>query len=91
MAVRVKGATFSWASAELPTDSVLPNAKTKSDEKAKHGIPKSTEKGASTDKLLHPFTVQNLSMDIPRGRLVGIVGPVGSGKSSILQGVSDPQ
>ena len=32
----------------------------------------------------------NLSMDIPRGQLTAIVGPVGSGKSSLLQGVSLP-
>ena len=89
VAVRVKGATFCWASPEPPVDSVLPVAKAKSDEKTKHGIAKPVEKGTSQDKLANPFTVQNLSMDIPRGRLVGIVGPVGSGKSSILQGVSE--
>lgn len=35
-----------------------------------------------------PFMVQNLTLEIPRGQLVAIVGPVGAGKSSILQGVS---
>lgn len=35
-----------------------------------------------TDK---PFELKNLKMRIPRGAFVAIVGPVGSGKSSILQ------
>lgn len=34
----------------------------------------------------HPFSL-SIKMEIPRGKLVAIVGPVGSGKSSLLQGV----
>ncbi|CAD6978417.1 unnamed protein product [Tilletia controversa] len=33
-----------------------------------------------------PFQLQNLNLTIPRGALVAIVGPVGCGKSSLLQG-----
>ena len=33
------------------------------------------------------FQVRDVSMEIPRGRLVAIVGPVGSGKTSLLQGL----
>ncbi|KDR69404.1 hypothetical protein GALMADRAFT_272012 [Galerina marginata CBS 339.88] len=34
-----------------------------------------------------PFKVKNIDMRVPRGSLVGIVGPVGSGKSSLLLGL----
>ncbi|KAG1737805.1 ABC protein [Suillus lakei] len=33
------------------------------------------------------FRVKNVTMTIPRGQLVAVVGPVGSGKSSLLQGL----
>ncbi|KAM6504240.1 ATP-binding cassette transporter YOR1 [Amanita muscaria] len=33
------------------------------------------------------FKFQNVSLRIPRGKLVAVVGPVGSGKSSLLQGL----
>ena len=33
------------------------------------------------------FQVRDISMEIPRGTLVAIVGPVGSGKTSLLQGL----
>ncbi|WRT65384.1 uncharacterized protein IL334_002327 [Kwoniella shivajii] len=33
------------------------------------------------------FKIQNLEMVIPRGKIIGVVGPVGSGKSSLLQGL----
>ncbi|KAG2369151.1 ABC protein [Suillus spraguei] len=33
------------------------------------------------------FQVKNVTMSIPRGQLVAVVGPVGSGKSSLLQGL----
>ncbi|KAH6913063.1 ATP-binding cassette transporter YOR1 [Coprinopsis sp. MPI-PUGE-AT-0042] len=34
-----------------------------------------------------PFEVKDVDLSIPRGKLVAIVGPVGSGKSSFLQGL----
>ncbi|KAK0538980.1 hypothetical protein OC842_001103 [Tilletia horrida] len=33
-----------------------------------------------------PFQLLNLNLTVPRGKLVAIVGPVGCGKSSLLQG-----
>ena len=33
------------------------------------------------------FQVRDVSMEIPRGMLVAVVGPVGSGKTSLLQGL----
>ncbi|KAK8861276.1 hypothetical protein IAR55_002095 [Kwoniella newhampshirensis] len=34
-----------------------------------------------------PFRLPPLTLDIPRGKIIGIVGTVGSGKSSLLQGL----
>lgn len=34
-----------------------------------------------------PFQVRDVNMSVPRGHLAAIVGPVGSGKSSLLQGL----
>lgn len=33
------------------------------------------------------FTIEDISLTIPRGSLVAIIGPVGSGKTSLLQGL----
>lgn len=37
-----------------------------------------------TEDWKHP-TLNNIDVDFPKGKLIGIVGPVGSGKSSFLQ------
>jgi ABC-type multidrug transport system fused ATPase/permease subunit len=42
---------------------------------------------SSETETAHVFEVRNVTMQIPRGQLVAIVGPVGSGKSSLLQGL----
>lgn len=34
-----------------------------------------------------PLQLRNMSLSIPRGQLCAIVGPVGAGKSSLLQGL----
>ncbi|CUA72234.1 hypothetical protein RSOLAG22IIIB_00899 [Rhizoctonia solani] len=34
-----------------------------------------------------PFKMNNINLEIPKGQLCAIVGPVGSGKSSLLQGL----
>ncbi|KAJ7593413.1 ABC protein [Mycena floridula] len=41
----------------------------------------------SDDHTLFPFRVQDIDMAVPRGSLAAIVGRVGSGKSSLLQGL----
>ncbi|XP_055544991.1 ATP-binding cassette sub-family C member 4-like isoform X1 [Wyeomyia smithii] len=35
----------------------------------------------------HPATLDSLDVDFPKGKLIGIVGAIGSGKSSILQAI----
>ncbi|WVQ72250.1 hypothetical protein IAR50_001799 [Cryptococcus sp. DSM 104548] len=45
------------------------------------------EKGEKEKSLDVPFSIPDLELEIPWGKIVAIVGPVGSGKSSILQGL----
>lgn len=50
----------------------------------------STAKDDSTPALAEPTwnvtpTLKNINADFPKGKLIGIVGPIGSGKSSLLQ------
>ncbi|TXT04778.1 hypothetical protein VHUM_04046 [Vanrija humicola] len=41
----------------------------------------------SDDPSAEYFAIRDLNVDVPRGRLAAIIGPVGSGKSSILRGL----
>ncbi|PBK75557.1 ABC protein [Armillaria solidipes] len=71
-ALKVTDATFEW---ELPSSIVEPDLTKLKD-------------GASTEEVAdHPFRVPSINMEVPRKRLVAVVGRVGSGKSSLLQGL----
>lgn len=100
VAVRVKDATFQWV--EVPSDDNdhgVKKKKKKTKGKKDKGSNKSsavpsaaptpdrTPTPTPTPPPAEPFSVRDLNLDIPRGQLVGIIGPVGSGKSSILQGL----
>ena len=70
-AVVMKDGSFAW-SLEKP-----------SDEEVKGGqAPKPDDE--ETPAEVKPPTLSNISLKIPSGSLVGVVGPVGSGKSSLL-------
>ncbi|KAL0576170.1 hypothetical protein V5O48_005811 [Marasmius crinis-equi] len=45
----------------------------------------SSEKGSDTDDRI--FKLRNINLSVPRGQLCAIVGPIGAGKSSLLQGL----
>ncbi|KAG1748434.1 ABC protein [Suillus paluster] len=84
-ALLVKDATFEWESFEKDFGEAL------SSKKGAHGD-KSAKEGKAKDQLAPEkdvlrFRVKNVNMTIPRGQLVAVVGPVGSGKSSLLQGL----
>ena len=55
------------------------------DDEKKPATNTGTEEKAKTDEDV--FMVTNVDLIIPRGQLVAIVGAVGSGKSSLLQGL----
>lgn len=81
VAVRVENASFAW---DAPSPEVQ-NAKKKETKRGKSSQPEvSQEKAPKPEKA---FQMKNINFDIPRGSLVAFVGPVGSGKSSLLQGL----
>lgn len=42
---------------------------------------------AKWNKSNSDLALDNINLDIPKGHLVGVIGPVGSGKSSLLQAI----
>ncbi|KAK4689734.1 hypothetical protein P7C73_g391, partial [Tremellales sp. Uapishka_1] len=81
VAIKVTSATFHWVATEAEVKSKAKSAKTKG------GRGDAPKPRTSLDTLTEPFSVRNLNLTVPRGQLIGLVGPVGSGKSSILQGL----
>ncbi|KAF7965153.1 hypothetical protein HWV62_45382, partial [Athelia sp. TMB] len=79
-ALVVADAVFQWELAAKPE----PEKDKK--KKGKGGKEKSDAPAAQGEARV-PFSVQVPEMVVPRGSLVAIVGPVGSGKSSLLQGL----
>lgn len=78
-AVEVKGASFSW-------DAPPPQLETKG-KHVKKGKKAIAPAATNEEKAQDPFKLHDITMTIPRGKLVAIVGQVGSGKSSLLQGL----
>ncbi|PVF97426.1 ABC protein [Serendipita vermifera] len=92
-ALEAENATFQWEqTVEQAMEANSKNKKkgsghgrlgTKSDKKkAEAG-----DTGAPTPARQTPFSVRDINMVIPRGKLYAMVGPVGSGKTSILSGL----
>jgi ABC-type glutathione transport system ATPase component len=76
VAIEVKSASFTWDSSPPDTDGGKPQKKRTDD---LDGKTKNEE-----DRV---FKVRDVSLNVPRGQLVAIVGSVGSGKTSLLQGL----
>lgn len=80
VAVEVKDVSFTW---DAPPPEVVEKKKGKKDKKDKtKGKPEVDP--SSTDEV---FELKDISLSIPRGQLVAIVGAVGTGKTSLLQGM----
>ncbi|KAJ7120034.1 ABC protein [Mycena epipterygia] len=90
LALTVNGATWGWET--FPVDEAEETKKDKGKggsavkEKAESTDNAEKEKGAGVEEE-EPFRVCDISMAVPRGSLAAIVGRVGSGKSSLLQGL----
>jgi ATP-binding cassette subfamily C (CFTR/MRP) protein 1 len=85
-ALVVEGATFEWEETLAEKERREAQA-TKKGKKGKRAEPKekpAEEKQRAEEK---PFMVDNVSFSVRKGELVAIVGPVGCGKSSLLQGL----
>lgn len=82
VAIKVEHADFSWDG--VPPDFVA-DKKSKHRSKPVTGAAEQAQKAAAAAE--HTFKVKDVTLSIPRGQLCAIVGPVGSGKSSLLQGM----
>ncbi|KAG1747098.1 ABC protein [Suillus paluster] len=92
-ALLVKDATFEWDSFEKDSGEAFTS---KMGTRSGGGPPRAKGNSANEDKATEKtapggdvplFRVKNVTMTIQRGHLVAVVGRVGSGKSSLLQGL----
>ncbi|KAG2017864.1 ATP-binding cassette transporter [Coprinopsis cinerea AmutBmut pab1-1] len=93
-AIEVKGASFTWDAPPPDEEEGQADGKRKrykkrqkASEKPKSGPKPRGEGEDAKDEEEKPFAVNDVHLVIPRGKLVAIVGPVGSGKTSLLQGL----
>ncbi|KIY65390.1 hypothetical protein CYLTODRAFT_492364 [Cylindrobasidium torrendii FP15055 ss-10] len=97
-AVEVHNASFSWDAPPPEDDAAKDKMKTKDEKADKAKTKKDAKAQAKAEDLeedvdekkgeeAEPFQIKSVNINIPRGKLVAIVGPVGSGKTSLLQGL----
>lgn len=77
-ALAVEDASFEWESGSPPSEGI--EKKSKKRESAKNDV-------AAAEDEKPPSKVENINLRLERGELLCICGPVGSGKSSLLQGL----
>ncbi|KAF9046870.1 ABC transporter [Hymenopellis radicata] len=81
VALEVKNASFTW-------DAPPPEAESSKDKKKRQKAERKNEAPTAENHTSgEVFEMRNLTFSVPRGQLVAIVGAVGSGKSSLLQGI----
>ncbi|KAJ9121762.1 hypothetical protein QFC22_002384 [Naganishia vaughanmartiniae] len=79
VAIKVENATFEWVVGE---EALQAESKKEIKKKNADSIVESPQQAFS-----NPFRLDNLNFVVPKGQLVAIIGPIGSGKSSLLQGL----
>ena len=86
-AIAVEGASFTWDSPPPDSVSVMSSKMAK----PAQGGWKSERKDPESQNMEKDdgdaFKVRDIDLYVPRGQLVAIVGAVGSGKTSLLQGI----
>lgn len=86
-AIVVEQADFEWKTAQEgpPRASIMADLSMKEIEAEPAGVYPTREASVTPVSVASPFLgIRRLTLTIPRGSLVAIVGPVGSGKSSLL-------
>ena len=94
VALQVQHATFQWEEVNADVNDIWSKgpkeaSKAEKDENARNkgdGLHDGSKIAAVT-KDEEPFLLKDVNLEVPRGRLYAIVGPVGSGKSSLLSGL----
>jgi ABC-type multidrug transport system fused ATPase/permease subunit len=82
-AIEIDNASFTWDS---PPSDDLKDEKGKKKDSGSHPQPEpASESNEVKEEML--FKLKQIDVKIPRGQLVAIVGAVGSGKTSLLQGL----
>jgi ABC-type glutathione transport system ATPase component len=91
VAVEIKDASFTWDSPppDTPSDEGKDTSKGGKHEanKQKEATGDTTDPSVSEKREAKVFNLDKINIEIPRGILMAIVGPVGAGKSSLLQGM----
>ncbi len=86
LALVAKGASFEWE-AGVPDEDAGKGGKGKGDKRKKEHNKDQDEKDSAAAADDAPASLTGIDVAVPRGSLVAIVGPVGSGKSSLLLGL----
>jgi ATP-binding cassette subfamily C (CFTR/MRP) protein 1 len=86
--IRVTDASFEWLVGEAPVEEGTAKGDRKQRKKAKQltADPNAADEKAPAEAA-PPFRVEGLNMGVKRGAITVLAGRVGSGKSSILQGL----
>lgn len=80
----MRKASFTWDAPPAEKTKPAKGEKKAPGGKTAKSAPKKQEDAPPSGPIFH---LDNIDLSIPRGSLVAIVGPVGSGKSSLLQGL----
>ncbi|GJN90211.1 hypothetical protein Rhopal_003210-T1 [Rhodotorula paludigena] len=88
LALKVNHADFVWESSKPPSTDADKGSKGGKGGKGKAGKVDKAEKSLGEKKLEEdpPSRLEDIDLEVPKGQLLCIVGSVGSGKSSLLQG-----
>lgn len=86
-AILAENASFGWLAAPPESTVSKRSQKKQKADKSHSGKDQEPKSEIHLPAPQDPFSIQNLNLRVPRGRLVAIVGSVGSGKSSILSGL----
>ncbi|KAJ6471750.1 ABC protein [Mycena vitilis] len=92
VAIYAQGAGWVWEAGVPPAEQEKSKKQKKSDElkekeKALADSESDPEKVKEKEPEPEPFALHDITLSVPRGTLAAVVGRVGSGKSSLLQGL----
>lgn len=89
--VIIKNATFAWAKSSVRKKPMPKSKKNKGKSQkklSKYSSIQRRDSVSSNDQLVdEPFVLQDIFLEIGKEELVGVAGPVGSGKTSLLLAV----